>query len=258
MVNIERVISREQLSLVAGVGAPLVLALALALFRQDLLNTDVALCLVLVVVAVSAFGRRSSGMVAALSAAVWFDFFFTRPYESFTINDSADVETGVLLLLVGAGVTEIAAWGRRQQEQASRQAGYVQGIYDAAASVDSGDSPNVVVDRVRAELLQTLLLKDCRFDFGKGVVGGPHPRLRQDGQIVWPGRPWDVDRDGLPVEEPTELLVGGAAGLWGRFLLTAGPESRPSLGARRVAIALADQVAAAFNATQDGQRPAVH
>ena len=252
-MNIDRLENRTQLTLIAAIGAPLVLALALAPFRQDLLNTDVALGMVLIVVAVSAFGHRLSGVVAALSAAIWFDFFFTKPYESLAIKDSADLETSCLLLLIGIGVTEIATWGRRQQAQASRQAGYVQGIYDAATSVDSGDSPSAVVDRVRAELVRTLLLQDCRFDYATGVVGGPHPRLRHDGELDWPGRSWDVDRDGLPSEEPTELLVGGAAGLWGRFLLTACAESRPSLGERHVAIALADQVAAAFN-TAHNQR----
>jgi hypothetical protein len=32
-------------------------------------------------------------VLAALSAGVWFDFFLTRPYERFAINDRADIDT---------------------------------------------------------------------------------------------------------------------------------------------------------------------
>ena len=59
--------------------------------------------------------------MAALSSAVWFDFFLTEPYNRLTISDQADIETAALLVLVGIAVTEVALWGRRQQ--ARRQSG---------------------------------------------------------------------------------------------------------------------------------------
>jgi K+-sensing histidine kinase KdpD len=43
--------------------------------------------------------------------AVWFDFFLTQPYERFTITRRTDIETTVLLLVIGVAVTEIAVWG---------------------------------------------------------------------------------------------------------------------------------------------------
>jgi K+-sensing histidine kinase KdpD len=42
--------------------------------------------MMLVVVAVAANGYALAGVLAAISAAVWFDFFLTRPYEHFTIS----------------------------------------------------------------------------------------------------------------------------------------------------------------------------
>ena len=77
-------------------------------FRASLRNTNVALLLV-VVVAVAALGNRVAGGLAALGAAVWFDFFFTVPYERFTIRSAADVTTFILLLIVGAAVSQLAA-----------------------------------------------------------------------------------------------------------------------------------------------------
>lgn len=70
-------------------------------FRGSLPNTDAALALVLVVVAVAAAGHRTAGILAAVSAAVWFDFFLTVPYERLTIIRRADIEATVPILAVG-------------------------------------------------------------------------------------------------------------------------------------------------------------
>jgi K+-sensing histidine kinase KdpD len=99
---------------IAALAAPLALTAILVPFRHSFPNTDAALALILVVVAVAANGYRLAGYLAALSAAVWFDFFLTRPYEHFSITRRADIETTVLLLVIGAAVTELAVWGRRQ------------------------------------------------------------------------------------------------------------------------------------------------
>jgi Domain of unknown function (DUF4118) len=70
-----RLVSRDRAAALAGLAAPLALTAALIPLRGSLPNTDAALALVLVVVAVAAAGRRLAGIVAAVSAAVWFDFF---------------------------------------------------------------------------------------------------------------------------------------------------------------------------------------
>ena len=87
-------LSRDRLAVVAALVAPLALTAILVPFRTSFPNTDAALALVLVVVAVATNGYRLAGYLAALSAAVWFDFFLTRPYETFNITRRADIETG--------------------------------------------------------------------------------------------------------------------------------------------------------------------
>src|SRR5262249_59380634 len=82
-------------------------------FRTSWPNTNVALLLVVVVVAVAAIGNRAAGAIAAIGAAAWFDFFFTLPYERFTIRSSADVTTFVLLLVVGVAVSQLRSGERR-------------------------------------------------------------------------------------------------------------------------------------------------
>ncbi len=214
-------------------------------FRDRFANTDVALVLVVVIVAVAANGYRLAGILAALSAGVWFDFFFTRPYQRFSIDDRSDIETLVLLLAVGVAVTELAVWGRRQQALASREAGYLAGIQAAAEVGATGGSGNELIKAVSDQLVRTLGLRGCRFQPGVSGVGNP-PRLRRDGQVVWRGAVWDVERKGLPVDSEIELLVESGGRLHGRYMLTAAPEMRASLAQRRVAVTLADQVGAAL------------
>jgi K+-sensing histidine kinase KdpD len=118
-----RQVSRDRAAALAGLAVPLALAAVLIPFRGSLPNTDAALALVLVVVAVAAAGHRLAGALAAVSAAMWFDFFLTVPYERFTMTRRADIETTVLILAVGIAVTEIAVRGRRQHAAAGRRAG---------------------------------------------------------------------------------------------------------------------------------------
>ena len=235
--------TRDRAALLAALVGPPALAGLLAPFRESFANTDAALALVLLVVAVAANGYRPAGVVAALSAGVWFDFFLTAPYERFTIDDRSDVETTVLLLLVGVAVTELAVWGRRQQAEASRQAGYFAGIQDAADAVATGTSPTMVIDQVCGQLTQILGLRRCRFDYGREVVGG-RARLRADGQVAWRGSVCDVERNGLPTDGEIELLLSSGPAYRGAFLLDAGPDARPSLAQRLVAVALADRAGA--------------
>jgi K+-sensing histidine kinase KdpD len=236
---------RDWLAMLAALALPLLFTAVLVPFRTSFPNTDAALALMLAVVGVAATGYRLAGILAALSAAVWFDFFLTRPYERFTIYRTTDIETTVLILVIGIAVTELAVWGRRQHLAAIRRAGYLDGINAAAEAVATGNSAPTLVDEVGDRLIQILSLRGCRFEYGVAGLGRP-ARLQHNGQVTVSDRPWDTERDGLPAE--TELLVEVGGILQGRFLLQAQPDTRPTLEARLVAIALADQVGGALAA----------
>jgi hypothetical protein len=244
-----RLASRDRAAALAGLAAPLALTAALIPFRGSLPNTDAALALVLVVVAVAAAGRRLAGIVAAVSAAVWFDFFLTLPYERLTIIRRADIETTALILAVGIAVTEIAVRGRRQQAAAARRAGYLDGIGAAARAVAAGTDPQQLIGRVCDQLTRLLGLAACRFQDGAAGIGGP-ARLLPDGRVVVAGQTWDVGLAGLPPGRDTELLAESGGLLQGRFLLTPAPGARPGLEQRLVAVGLADQAGAALAGTR--------
>ena len=150
--------------------APLAAAAILLPFRVSWPNTNVALLLVVVVVAVAAIGNRVAGAIAAIGAAVWFDFFFTLPYERFTIRSSADVTTFVLLLVVGVAVSQLAAYARRLKVVAITDAGYLAQIHETAALTQTAKSPDDVVDHVREQLIALLDLQECRFEYGACLV----------------------------------------------------------------------------------------
>jgi K+-sensing histidine kinase KdpD len=213
-------------------------------------NTNVALVLVLIVVAAASTGIRAACYAAALSSAAWFNFFLTVPYQRFTIEDPSDVQTFILLLAVGAAVSEIALWGRRQQARASREDGYLEGILQAAGTVAAGTSPPaVLIEHVERQLEDVLGLDRSQF-----TSQAPQnvPVVQPDGTVLRNGHMLNVDRDGLPTDTEISLPVRAGGRLRGAFVLVSATHiSRPSLRQRQVACALADQVGAAI-ATQPG------
>ncbi|MGW0959695.1 DUF4118 domain-containing protein [Streptomyces gelaticus] len=116
----------------AALVCPPAVAAFLVPFRTDLTSTNAALILVVVVVAIAAIGNRMAGALAVLSAAVWFDFFLTVPYQRFAIDKRDDIQTAVLLLVVGLVVSQLAARARRLHVVAITDAGHLATVHDTA------------------------------------------------------------------------------------------------------------------------------
>ena len=229
--------TRDSVAIAAAVLAPLALAVILLPWRGSWPNTNAALLLVVAVVAVACLGNRLAGVLAALSAAVWFDFFYTLPYDRLTISHSADVTTFGLLLAVGVAVSQMAAWARRLKAVTVADAGYFNRIVASATLTQEAGTPYNVTEHVRGQLIDVLDLADCRFEYGK-LLGQP-PRLEPDGTVTTRYGRYPVDESGFPQEE-VELLTFGNGQYTGRFMLTPKPGSRPSRRARLVAVTLAD------------------
>ncbi|MFE2289501.1 DUF4118 domain-containing protein [Streptomyces sp. NPDC059443] len=236
---------RDRVSLVAAVAVPFLVALALVPFRTDLSATNAALILVVAVVAVAAMGTRAAGALAALSAAGWFDFFLTRPYQRFTITGGDELQTAVLLLVVGLVVSQLAVRVRRLRAVVVTDTAHLSTLQGAARLAEDSGSPQDVVAYVRRELIGLLGLRGCRFEYG--TLMGHLPRLEHGGGL------WL--RDGTRItqfadwpEGETELRVVGGGHYYGRFLLDPIPgRPLPPEEARLVAVALAAQTGAALD-----------
>jgi K+-sensing histidine kinase KdpD len=237
-------------SRVAALVVPLATCAVLSTVRGSVSDAAGILVLVLWVVAGAATGDRASGLLAAVSGGVWFDFFLTEPYLRFSIADAGDVETVVLLVLIGVGVSEIASWGHRQAARAARRSGYLDGVLGAARMVSEADTPlPVLVDLVGRQIADVLGADSCRF-----VAGPVHDArialLDHDGVVTRGGHPVDVDRVGLPWDEYLALPVRRQSRTVGHFLVTAAATvTYPAAEQRRIAVLLADQVAAAVDAS---------
>ncbi|MFF4147152.1 SpoIIE family protein phosphatase [Streptomyces sp. NPDC001698] len=111
-----RVLVSGLATLLAAVALPLAVCMLLLPVRGTLAETNAALIVMLVVVAVAAFGNRGVAVITALSAAVSFVFFFTTPYASFTyIDNPDDAITAGLLLVVGLSVSQLACRYNRER-----------------------------------------------------------------------------------------------------------------------------------------------
>ncbi len=230
---------RAPLSMLAAVLLPLGVAALLVPFRASFADAAAALILVAVVTLVAVPGTRMAGYVAALSASLWFDFFLTRPYERLVIDQRPDIEITVSLFVVGVLITELAARSRRNYRHAREESSYVDRIYQVSEFVAAGGSIDEVVTEVRAELIELLHLRDCRFE-----RGGSFERMNEIGRnghvalgpIAWPVGDW-----GLPGPQ-IALMVLSRGRVVGRFVLTPSSGQGVSLKRRLVAVAIVDQV----------------
>ncbi len=124
---------------------PVAVSAILVPFRGNFSLPASALVLVLVVVAVGSFGSRFAGFLAALSSAAWFDFFLTKPYETFNIIYHTDLETELSLLVVGLAITEISARSRGHRDEASEEADNIALIHDFTEMVAAGEPAQSVI-----------------------------------------------------------------------------------------------------------------
>jgi K+-sensing histidine kinase KdpD len=116
---------------------PMVAAL-LTVARPGLHDNHVTLVLVLAVAVVSAAGLRPAGLVAAVTTGLAYDYFWTKPYYSFTIFDTQDILTVVLLVAVGGAIEQLSWWAGRQHAVAARRLDYLNALRRAAEGVSDG------------------------------------------------------------------------------------------------------------------------
>lgn len=236
---------RDQVAVTCALVVPPAVCAVLIPTRTSLPNTDAALVLVAVTVAVAAFGNRFAGYLAALGTAVWFDFFLTVPYERFAITHRTDIETTVLVLLVGAAVTELAVAARRRGRVVSVDEAMLAVVQSTAGLVARGEPTATVADQVCVQLRAVLGVRACTFDPRPRRIRGL--RMEPDGSLRWGEAVWDLAEHGFP-DETLHLPARHHGELHGSFLLSPVPGTAPNAHARRTAVVLANLAGAAVAA----------
>jgi hypothetical protein len=242
-----RLLSRPWTVWVLALVLPIGMALALIPGRGHLSAANDALIFVVVTVAVASSGNRAAAALAALVSAASFDFFLTRPYQSFRIRDQADLTTELLFVLVGLLVGDLAARGRRYRSAAVEGRHGLDRIHGVGEQIVGGEDPEFVLMNVATQLRELLFLQDCRFvrqpPSGKGAW------IQTDGTVRLNPIRWPTASVGLPTRQ-VELPVRGGGAVLGTFILTPTPSEPISHERCVVAVALADQLGAALAAHQ--------
>ncbi|MFN8034561.1 MAG: DUF4118 domain-containing protein [Acidimicrobiia bacterium] len=221
---------------------PVAVALALLPFREHIRTANASLVLVVVVLLAAVFGGRTGGAVAAVVSAMSFVFFFTQPYNSLTVDSADDVETTVLLLIVGLAVGEIVLRSHRHRRAVEERTAEI-GKMRRFAELAAGNEPaGRLINVVRDELTELLGLRRCRFERPPFTTRLP---VLQHGRVLIPGSGDETAWNEIGHE--VELPVYGEGREVARFVLEMSargtgvaipPEDRA------LAVALADQLGA--------------
>jgi hypothetical protein len=219
----------------AGAIAAIVVAGLLVPVRDTFGNTNMALVLVVVIVAAAALGGRFVGAVTSVAAALAFNYFHTQPYRTLSVDNREDIATVVLLLVVGLIVGELAnLHSRRRGDAQTRAAG--------AHWLAGGRPVEDVWPIVQQGLVDELGLTGCRFE--PAPYHGQLPAVQRSGRLEGP-LTWAREGFELPAGG-AQLSVEHRSHLFGRVVLAPTPGRGVSLEERRVAVALADQLAVAM------------
>lgn len=219
---------------------PVAVAAVLVGVRGTLQNANVALVLVVVIVFCAAVGGRGAGAVSACVSALSFIFFHTQPYLRLTIDSANDVETTVLLLIVGLAVGHLAAGARDARSFASRE---IRRLHRMAQHLSRGEDPGLVILAAEAELRSLLSLEGCRFESPPGPA--PYPRLAPNGRIDTTRHRFTRHGFELPAGG-VELPVLARGRQVGRFVLQPAAGVGITVEQRVLAVTIADQVGAAM------------
>jgi K+-sensing histidine kinase KdpD len=191
--------------------ASLVVGVALVPFRGSIGLENVAIVYLAVVALASAVGGRAAGLVAALSAALSYNWFFTTPYYTLRIDSVSQVVTVVLLFAAGLLASLGGRANRRAGVRVREDEDAIRALHAISQAAAAGDSP----DRVAAE--QLLALVDAR------AVQVVRDEEGSDQVVAAAGEPvGQLDVDALPhLDEEGRIPSGHLRSVGGTLVLPA-------------------------------------
>jgi two-component system sensor histidine kinase KdpD len=182
--------------LLAVAGLPL-LTVVLVAARPHLDLTDDLLIYLVAVVAIAVVGGFWPALLAALTASLALNWYFTKPLHTLTIAEPRNLLALLLFVTVAVTVSSVVHLAARRQVQAARSAGEAASLLELAQTVLGGaDTPTAVLDHLtstwggRAELAEQV-----RDQWVSVAVSGTAP----DG----------ADVSHVPVSDSVALLVSG-------------------------------------------------
>ena len=184
------------------------------------------------------------GAAAAITAALSFDFFHTRPYLSLSIVSRDDVETAALLLVAGLIVGTMAGRSGRARQSAAASSSEIRRIHRLAELVAAGENATDVILACQAELTALLALGPVTSRLRRSTCPCPAWSGPEASPAPAPAGTWKAASTSRRKASSSRCSAGASESA--RFVLDPTPEVGVSLEQQVVAVALADQVGAAL------------
>jgi hypothetical protein len=227
-----------------------VVAALLTLARPQLHENHVTLVLVLSVAVVSAVGLRPAGLVAAVTTALAYDYFWTEPYYSFRIFDTQDILTVLLLILVGGAIEQLSWWASRLRAVAVRRLDYLTALRRAAEPIPP-ETQVAALEAIADTVLNVLDADSCDLVLDERL---PELVLHGDGTVTRSGWVLDVDTGGLPTDDVIAIPLPRPDARPAYFAVTAATHvARPPAEQRQVAALLAHLAAQSLTLKPSGE-----
>jgi hypothetical protein len=223
---------------------PALVAMAWIPLRRSLANTDVALVLVATIAVVARLGGRAATVLGAVSAALAFDYFHTQPYGHWDIAHARDIETTVLIVLVGVFVGELTTLVFHHRAAADRGSRDLAVMAETAELMAVGDDPGLVLAAVAGELTRVLGLAGC--EFSAGPPTGAAAWVERDGTVAGPSTPAAARGPQDTCGRLLDLPVWVQGQVLGHYRLDLAGAAVPAPDRLALAVTLADQAGAAL------------
>jgi K+-sensing histidine kinase KdpD len=221
----------------------ILLALVLVPVRDQLGNTNVALVMVLLVVAAASVGGRLSGAITAITASVSYNFFHTKPYLTLRVDSGREVVSIVLILVVGLAVGELGVARDRQSAVRRSHLRSIRALEEVGAKVSSGASAEEVWPLVKDAMVTTLSAQRTYFEPFGGLSA--LPVVERDGRIDEKHKRLVGDGFALPARGASVRVEAGGRTL-GQLIVKPDANVGVTREQRRAAVAIADQFAIAL------------
>ena len=231
-----------RIALAIGPAVALAAAGLLEKVRDDFGVANVALVLSCIVV-VAALAGRAAGLATAVTAALAYNFFHTRPYYSLRINSGRDIATVGLLVIIGVIVSEMGAWRRRALAASTRRLHGSRALEAVAAQLAAGSRPEEIWDAVREGV-------DGQHSSWPIVASKPDSRrrcsrYRARGRCSASRCGWAVSASSFR-PSGAAIAVAYAGRTLGHIVLVPSGHTGSQRDIRQVAVALADEYAVAL------------
>jgi K+-sensing histidine kinase KdpD len=207
--------------------------------RERVAGANLALLLVLVVLSAAVLGGRLVAVTVAVATALAFDFFLTKPYESFAIARADDTVTAVLLVLVGLVGGELVERTRRSEREAQMRRTQLERLRRRAELAAGGESHSRLIAQTAREIATVLGATDVTFQ--PGPARATMASLTHRGAHIPAGTAGTVNHVALAVR-----AHGRDLGHFDITLPTASAGMSASSDQRHMAVALADQLGMAL------------